>query len=123
MHGAFSWYDAGVQIGHDGEVRDVREDSAAWNAGLAPGMQIIAVNDREFSPKIWTEAIADAKGSTTPIELRVKQGTWYSRIALNYHDGVKIPHLERIPGTTDMLSEIMQPRVTVIPSPSPSATP
>jgi len=123
MHGVFSWYDAGVQLSHDGEVHDVREDSAAWKAGLAPGMQVIAVNDREFSPKIWTEAIADAKGSTAPIELRIKQGTWYSRLAIDYHDGVKIPHLERIPGTPDMLAEIMRPLVTVIPSPSPSPSP
>jgi len=30
-------------------------------------------------------------------------------LSLNYHDGLKYPHLERIPGTTDMLSEIMAP--------------
>jgi predicted metalloprotease with PDZ domain len=118
QHVVFSWYDVGVQLNKDGEVRDVRQDSPAWQAGLAPGMQVIAVNGREFSPDIWTEAITDAKGGTAPIELRVKSGGWYSRLSINYHDGLKFPHLERIPGTTDMLAQIMHPLVTTTPSAS-----
>jgi predicted metalloprotease with PDZ domain len=118
--GVYSWYDAGVTIGRGGAVGDVLEDSPAWKAGLAPGMDVVAVNDRAFSPEVWKEALTDAKGTTAPINLLIKQGTWYSRLSLDYHDGVKIPHLERIPGTPDMLAQIMHPRVTVIPSPAPS---
>jgi predicted metalloprotease with PDZ domain len=120
MHPVFSWYDVGTELTKDGDVVDVREDSPAWQAGLAPGMRVVAVNDRDFTPDLWAEAITDAKGSKTPIELRVKAGGWYSRIALDYHGGLKYPHLERSPGTADMLSAIMHPRVTTIPSPSPS---
>ena len=115
--GVNSWYDVGVQFGHDGMVGDVRQGSAAWNAGLAPSMQVIAVNDEAFTPEIWTAAVTAAKGGTAPIVLRVKQGTWYSEISVNYHDGLKYPHLERIPGTTDMLAEIMAPHATATPAP------
>jgi predicted metalloprotease with PDZ domain len=107
--GVNSWFDAGVRLSPKGDVTDVRQGSAAWDTGLAPGMQVVAVNDQVFTPEIWTDAITAAKGGTAPIELRIKQGTWYSKLALNYHDGLKYPHLERIPGTTDMLSEIMAP--------------
>ena len=109
MAGVNAWYDAGVRLSSKGNVRDVRKGSAAWEAGLAPGMQVVAVNDQVFTPKMWTDAITAAKGGTTPIALRIKQGTWYAKLSLNYHDGLKYPHLERIPGTTDMLSEIMAP--------------
>ena len=108
-HGVVSWFDAGLQISGKGEIRDVLEDGPAWKAGLSPGMQIVAVNGREFSPDLWTQAITDAKTSTQPIHLRIKQGHWYQRTDLNYHGGLKYPHLERIPNTTDMLLQIMTP--------------
>jgi predicted metalloprotease with PDZ domain len=109
MAGVNAWFDVGVRLSNKGNVRDVRKGSAAWAAGLAPGMQVVAVNDQVFTPKMWTDAITAAKGGTLPIALRIKQGTWYTKLSLDYHDGLKYPHLERIPGTTDMLSEIMAP--------------
>jgi predicted metalloprotease with PDZ domain len=118
-HGVNSWYDVGLQLSGKGNVGDVREDSAAWTAGLAPGMQVIAVNDRSFSADLWTAAIASAKGTSEPIHLLIKQGGWYARMDVAYHDGVKSPHLERIAGTADMLLQIMQPRVLAAPKAKP----
>jgi predicted metalloprotease with PDZ domain len=122
-HGVVSWYDVGVNLSRTGNMGDVREDSPAWKAGLAPGMQIVAVNGREFSADVWKNAIVDAKTSTGPIDLLVKQGGYFSHLQIDYHDGAKYPHLERIPGTTDMLLQIMQPRVAVSPAPKASAAP
>jgi predicted metalloprotease with PDZ domain len=115
-HGVLSWYDAGVNLSAKGTVLDVLKDSPAWNAGVAPGMRVVAVNGREFSADVWTDAITDAKTSTTPIALIVERGTWYDRLSLNYHDGLKYPHLERVPGSEDMLSEIMAPHATPTPA-------
>ncbi|MBV8583586.1 MAG: hypothetical protein JO241_06285, partial [Candidatus Eremiobacteraeota bacterium] len=42
-------------------------------------------------------------------------GGWYSRLSLDYHAGVKVPHLDRIPGTTDMLDDIMRPHAQASP--------
>ena len=111
-----AWYDAGLRMSGKGDVFDVRENSAAWKTGLAPHMQIVAVNDRAFSPQVWNEALTAAKSSHDSIQLLVKQGTWFSHLALDYHDGIKFPHLERIPNTPDMLSEIMKPHATPTPS-------
>jgi predicted metalloprotease with PDZ domain len=118
FHILYSWYDVGVQLGPKGGINDVRADSPAWSAGLAPGMSVVAVNGRAFDPDLWTAAITAAKGSSEPIHLLVKEGGWYQTIDLPYHDGLKYPHLERLPGTTDMLTQITQPRATKIPKTS-----
>jgi predicted metalloprotease with PDZ domain len=90
-------------------VRDVRENSPAWKAGLASGMHILAVNGQQFSPEVFAYAVKHAVHSTAPIALITTQTGWYQTLALNYHDGIRYPHLERIPGTTDMLSAIAAP--------------
>lgn len=110
--GVAAWFDAGLQLGGTGMVSDVRENSAAWKAGLAPGMQIVGVNGREFSAELWTQAIKDAKGTSTPLHLLIKQGHWYQTMDLAYYGGLRYPHLERVAGTPDMLSEIMRAHAT-----------
>ncbi|HEV3154062.1 MAG TPA: hypothetical protein VGZ02_09695 [Candidatus Baltobacteraceae bacterium] len=120
--GVVSWYDAGLNLSSKGDVQDVREDSAAWKTGLAPHMNVVAVNGRAFSKDVWDEALSGAKTSSAPIQLLVKDAGYFQRFNLAYHGGALYPHLERVPGTTDMLTAIMTPRVPV-PSPSPSAAP
>ncbi len=115
-HAVYSWYDAGVRFSKDGNVQDVRQNSAAWNAGLAPGMRRMAVDGRQFSAAVWNAAIAATATSSAPVALIVKQCTWFERLSLDYHGGRKYPHLERIPGTTDMRAEIMRPHATPTPA-------
>lgn len=45
-----------------------------------------------------------------PIELLVKDGEEYKTARIDYHDGLKYPHLERIAGTPDRLDTILAPR-------------
>jgi len=105
-----SWLDTGLNIGADGSVQDVRENSPAWNAGFAPGMKILAVNDREFSPEVWHAAIKATSASFKPIDVLVNHDGSVQDIMLNYHGGAKYPHLVRIKGTHDMLADIMRRR-------------
>jgi predicted metalloprotease with PDZ domain len=90
-------------------VEDVRENSAAWNAGLGVGMKVVAVNDREFNRDVWNAAVKATSGSFSPIDLLVVQGGHYQDIMLRYHGGAKHPHLVRIPGTHDMFADMMRP--------------
>jgi hypothetical protein len=55
-------------------------------------------------------AITAAKGATAPIELILKNGDSYRTVQLDYHDGLRYPHLERIRGASDRLSQILAPR-------------
>ena len=104
-----SFYDVGITVGDDGTVNDVRENSPAWNAGIGVNMKIVAVNDREFSADSWKMVIKESSANPDPIRLLVDQGGFYQDTVLNYHGGAKHPHLVRIPGTTDMLADIMRP--------------
>ncbi|MBV8196755.1 MAG: M61 family metallopeptidase, partial [Candidatus Eremiobacteraeota bacterium] len=107
--GINGWYAYGANFTGDGAVRDVRESSPAWRAGLAPGMKVLAVNGQQFSPDSLVYALGRAQHSTNPISLIVTQTGWYQTLSLDYHGGIAYPHLERIAGTKDMLAEIVAP--------------
>jgi predicted metalloprotease with PDZ domain len=106
---AAAWWTIGVTVSSDGHISDVLIGSAADKAGLGPGMQIVAVNGRQYSPSLLSDAVTDAKGSSAPIELIVVNTGYYKVVKLDYHDGLRFPHLERIPGTTDRLDDILKP--------------
>ncbi len=93
----------------DGHIDDVLVGSVSDKAGLGPGMQIIAVNGRQFSASLLGDAISAAKGTTAPIELIVTNTGYYKTVKLEYHDGLRFPHLERVDGTPDYLGEILTP--------------
>jgi predicted metalloprotease with PDZ domain len=99
-------YSLGLTIGKDGEIGDVLWDGPAFKAGVAPGMKLIAVNGKEYSADTVKNAVKD-KG---PIELLVKNFDEYRTLAVDYHDGLKYPHLERVQGTADTLGLLMAPR-------------
>jgi len=106
-----AWWSIGVDVASDGRITDVLVGSAADKAKLGPGMQIIAVNGRQFSGSLLNDAIRDAKGNTNPISLIVANTGTYRVLALDYHDGVRYPHLQRVDGTPDRLDDILKPMV------------
>ena len=107
--GITGWYSYGADLSAKGVVRDVREGSPAWRAGLAPGMHVLAVDNQEFSADVFAYAVKKAQHSNAPISLITSQTGWFQTLSLDYHDGIRYPHLERIEGTPDMLAAIMAP--------------
>ncbi|HEV3092734.1 MAG TPA: hypothetical protein VGX91_14930 [Candidatus Cybelea sp.] len=108
-HGITGWYSFGTDISATGTIHDVREGSPAWRAGLAPGMKVLAVDNQAFSPDVLQYALRRAQHSTTGISLITTQSGWFQTLSLDYHDGLRYPHLERIDGTPDMLAAIAAP--------------
>jgi predicted metalloprotease with PDZ domain len=108
-HGIVGWYAYGAEITSEGTVQDVRENSPAWRAGLAPGMQILAVDGQQFSADVLEYAVRRAQHSFTPIALITKQTGWYQTLSLDYHAGICYPHLVRVEGVPDMLAAIAAP--------------
>ena len=106
---ADAWWAIGINVGSDGHVEDVLVGSPSDKGGLGPGMQIVAVDGRQYSPQVLGDAITAAKGTTDPIELIVSNTGYYKIVKLDYHDGLRFPHLERVQGTPDYLDEILQP--------------
>jgi len=84
--------------------------AAAAKAGIGPGMKIVAVNGRKFSPDVWNDAIRAAKTSPSPIELIVENTDYFRVVKLDYHQGEKFPHLVRDDSKPDLLTDIIRPR-------------
>ncbi|MBY0520084.1 MAG: peptidase M61, partial [Sphingomonas sp.] len=90
----------GLVIGRDGEVANVTWDSAAFKAGLVVGETIMSVDGVAYSPEVLKTAITTAKtdnrAAATPILLIVKQGDRVEERRIDYHGGLRYPHLAKI---------------------------
>jgi len=102
-------YSLGALIGVNGKVLDVLPGAPADIAGLTPGMNVVSVNERQFSPQVMHEAVRSAKTTTAPLELLVTNQEQFLKVRVDYHDGERYPHLERDPSKPDMLSKILAP--------------
>ena len=101
-------YSIGIVIDDkDGTVLQVAWDSAAFKAKLTESAQILAVNGAAYSAEVLKDAIRSAKGTALPIELIVKTGDRYRVVAIDYHDGLRYPHLERDAAVPARLDEIL----------------
>ena len=103
-------YSLGLIIKEDGTFQDVIADAPAYAAGIGPGMKLVAVNGRAWTPKILKEALAAAKAAgSTPIELLILNDDYYRTFRLDYHGGERYPHLERDAAKPDLLEAICHP--------------
>jgi predicted metalloprotease with PDZ domain len=105
----FAW-SIGLTMNDKGEVNDVRWDGPAFKAGVSTGAALVAVNGQTYSNDVLKDAIAAAKNSKAPIQLLLKYQGGFRTVTVDYHEGLKYPHLVRVDGTPDYLSEIIAPR-------------
>ena len=99
----------GLELKDSGAIIDTIEGGAAARAGAGPGMQIIAVNGRKFSAEVLDAAIAAAHQDRQPIGLLVESADFYRTLRVEYFDGARYPHLTRIAGKADTLSDVLKP--------------
>ncbi len=104
-------FSIGFSVASDsGRLSDVRWDGPAFRAGLASSVNLVAINGRAWSPARLAAAIRAAKGGAEPIEVLVRDGEEYRSHRVDYRDGLRYPHLERIADAPDRLTEILAPR-------------
>ncbi len=116
------WYSLGLHVSGGGSsenspgtgsagglISDVRWNSPADKARLAPGQRILAVNGHIFSNDALRQAITEGKGSSNPIHLLLQSDTFVTPVDINYHDGPRYPRLERIEGAPAYLDDITKP--------------
>ncbi len=104
------WYSLGLRISNTGTIADVKWNSPADKAGIAPGIQLLAINGIAFSPDAVKQAVRDSKTSTAPLTLLTQADTFVTSHTLDYHGGPRYPHLERISNTPAYLDDITAPR-------------
>ena len=99
-------YSGGLTVGMDGKVGSVLWDSPAFNAGLTIGSEIVAVNGRKLDMDSLKQAIKDAANNGPAPQLLIHDGDVYKTVTLDWHGGLRYPHLEKVgkgPGTLDAL--------------------
>jgi predicted metalloprotease with PDZ domain len=104
-------YSLGFQVHATGgeesdRILEVIPGSPADQAGLAPGMHLLAVNGRRWTPELLRDAIKRAGNNKEPIELLAENNDYFQIYRVEYHGGEKYPHLEATSGKTDVLAEI-----------------
>jgi predicted metalloprotease with PDZ domain len=102
---------AGFSASDEGMVGDVIHGGPAYHAGLGPGMKIVAVNGAQYSPDAMRGAIDAAKTGTEPIQLIVANGAQFRTFSLDYHGGLRYPHIVRDEGRPDYLGGITRAQV------------
>jgi predicted metalloprotease with PDZ domain len=105
------YWSLGFNVGKDNTLAIVLWDSPAFKAGLTAGNTIVAVNGIPFDPDVLKDAVKAAAASKDPIELIVKGTDRYRVVHIDYHGGLRYPHLERDPSVpTAMLDDIIAAR-------------
>lgn len=101
-------FSLGLIVKEDGYILDVLADSPADKAGISPGMKLMAVNGRRWTPELVRSATkATANGES--LELLVMNADYFKTCKLDYHQGEKYPMLARDETKADLLSEILKP--------------
>jgi predicted metalloprotease with PDZ domain len=109
-------YSVGLLISQkDGRILDTIHDGLAAKAGIGPGMIVVAVNGRRFTPDVFRDALRAGKTSKEPLQLLVENADYFKEYSLDYHDGPMYPHLMRDQSKPDLLTPIFAPKVTKAP--------
>ncbi|HEX4584621.1 MAG TPA: peptidase M61 [Burkholderiaceae bacterium] len=103
-------FSLGLTVDKDGKLRDVLWEGPAYRAGLTVDNVLVAVNGVAFDPDRLKEAVSAARTARDPIQLIVRSGDRFRVAQLDYHDGLRYPHLERDPAHSALLDEILAPR-------------
>jgi predicted metalloprotease with PDZ domain len=100
----------GLVIDQDGTIVDIVPDSAAGRAGLAPAMKLMGVNHRVYTADLLRQALVNAETTPQAINLLTLTEGYYAEYSVDYHQGLRSPHLSPIAGKPDLLAKILQPR-------------
>lgn len=103
-------FSVGLFLDSEGNVEDVLWNGPAFKAGLAPSMKLVAIDGHPYSTGVLKSEIAEARKSGKSLQITAKGDGVTAVYTIDYHEGMKYPHLVRVPGTTDYLQEILAPR-------------
>lgn len=105
LNAAFS---VGLLIKENGDIEDTIEGMDAAHAGIGPGMKILAVNGRRFTPQVFRDALYEGKNTSQPLQLLIENTDYFRTFVLDYHGGEKYPHLVREESKPDTMTEIIR---------------
>lgn len=99
----------GISLAADGTIRSVMLGSPADQAGLAPRMKIMAINNYTWSRQRFADLMATS-GSQGQITLTTVSGDRLTETTIPYDGGPRYMTMIRDDSKPDVLAEIMEPR-------------
>jgi predicted metalloprotease with PDZ domain len=103
-------YSVGFVVDNEAILSAVQWDSPAFKAGLTAGAKLIAVDGLAYDVERLQSAIARTKMSSAPLELLVRVGDRFRTVKIDYHGGLRYPHLERDATQKPLLDDILAPK-------------
>lgn len=100
-------YSIGLTVRTDGTVRAVAWNGPSFQAGLAPGTRIIAIDAKTFGHDALLAAVRASLHH--PLILTIEQDGRRSDVSIPYAGPLRYPRLERIAGQPDSLSDLLAP--------------
>jgi predicted metalloprotease with PDZ domain len=105
-----AFYSLGFLVRENGELEDVIPGSPAYDAGIGPGMKLIAVNGRRWSKHVLRDVLRASLEKPQHIDLLAENAEFFKTYSITYSGGEKYPHLVRAEGP-DLLTNILNPLV------------
>jgi predicted metalloprotease with PDZ domain len=105
----------GLWVKSDGVVADVVNGSPAFVSGVAPAMRLVAIDGHKWNINAARDAIVKAEKASQPIELIAESADIVRTLHVDYHAGLRNPHLVRDPDRPDLLSQIIAPKFASAP--------
>jgi predicted metalloprotease with PDZ domain len=103
-------YSGGLVVGMDGKIQSVLWDSAAFNAGLTIGSQIMAINGRNFDGDALKAAIKSAAAGGAAPTVLVHDGDLYRTVTIDWRGGLRYPRLVKTGAGQGSLDALLAPR-------------
>ncbi len=79
-------------------------------------MELVSVDGVAYTPEVLKKAVVAAEKTKTPIQLQFLRGDEYKTIAIDYHGGLRYPHLERVANTPARFDDILAPSKAGLPA-------
>lgn len=100
----------GMTIDKDGVAGSILWDGPAFRADIINGTKVVAVDGVSYSRERIEAAIRAAADGKTPVRLIVERGGRYRNIDIDYHGGLRWPHLEKTGSGPDWFDRLLAPR-------------
>jgi predicted metalloprotease with PDZ domain len=108
--GVNAMFSVGLFLDRHGKVEDVLWNGPAFQAGLAPGMQLVSINRRPYTTaRLWS-AIIQAQRTRQPLLITATYDGATTPYTIHYTGGLKFPHLIRQRATRNYLRQILAPK-------------
>jgi predicted metalloprotease with PDZ domain len=100
----------GLAIDKDGVAGSILWNGPAFRADIVNGTKILAVDGMAYSRERIEAAIRAAADGKAPVRLLVERGGRYRAVEIDYHGGLRWPHLEKAGDGPDWFDRLLAPR-------------